>query len=494
MQKLILPDSFGFDGPVASLVRHHSKGIDDGWFSKRAAAESMMHAAAPAPGHSQIHLIAMGVTDIYGPNRNGDGFYKNAKVFDLPEGDWTRIRLKNGTYHTKSADTFTNETHTGLRDCYRSFKKHANVYWNHKNKKDKGDPTYGQIKAAAYNEPMERVELLIEVPDDKWAGELEKLANDQDVAFSMSCTVPYDICSACGHKAKSRNEYCKHAAHELTLMRDGGHIVHVINENPRFFDISKVNRPADRIAFAMTKAAEVIGSAELAMDPFYASHPDIDALMLAHPGRAARRLDLLRKAAELEKKIPMSATFKSVNGAFNTSALDTSQLSSYNGQHIKLASLFKALNDRNICLPLKPFVQLIAGTDRFEKLSGAIAYAEQQMSELYNNVLNRAMDVASNFVYDDYERANGDVIKVAKALEPRLTLDHAAVQQRAIRGALKAPGIKMNKEAAAPHPAADALLDQYAAYQLSFLEYSRQHRPADFDSTLKLCMLQNFAN
>jgi hypothetical protein len=90
----------------------------------------------------------------------------------------------------------------------------------------KGTRSMVNVKAAAHNDKMDRVELLIEVPHGKdWDDDLEKLANGQDIPWSMAAKVAYDICSACGHKARTRDDYCPHLQSDLTSMLKTGHVV-----------------------------------------------------------------------------------------------------------------------------------------------------------------------------------------------------------------------------------------------------------------------------
>lgn len=192
MIKVIFPDNYNFQDPVASLVDVHSKGVDKSWIEKRASAPGFLETfekIRPEKDHSLLHLIAMGASDSYSTNRNGDGFYKEARKLLLEEPNWRSQKLANGDSHIKSASTFTDRTETGLIDRYKTFEKFANVYKHHKNKPAKGDKIYGDVKAAAYNEDMDRVELLIQVPNEDWREELEKLANGDGVPFSMACIV-----------------------------------------------------------------------------------------------------------------------------------------------------------------------------------------------------------------------------------------------------------------------------------------------------------------
>jgi len=81
-----------------------------------------------------------------------------------------------------------------------------------------------------------------------------------------NCKIKEDICSICGNRAPDRSYYCDHAKYQLGHYQPNGKQVLVWNPSPRFFDLSIVRRPADRIGFMMKKVAgvpEIWSSAEL---------------------------------------------------------------------------------------------------------------------------------------------------------------------------------------------------------------------------------------
>lgn len=255
MIKVITPHSQDFGESVSSLIKVSSKGLvgsDLSSFVKRAGSEAahMLKGIEFKPGEQPIHMIAIGSTEAYGPNRNGDGF-KEATC---------------KKYH----DTFV---------------KHARWYRNHKNKDPK--TSYGLVKASMFNDKMKRVELIVALNATKEAAarngglladkEMQKIASgDDNWGVSMACKVAYDVCSGCGNKARNRDEYCTEdkcnyggCRLNLTKVAEDGHVLHVDNPNPTWFDISDVYRPADRIAWVVGhyKAASglyVAGGAELA--------------------------------------------------------------------------------------------------------------------------------------------------------------------------------------------------------------------------------------
>ena len=251
MVKLLNPVS---DEPPIELIKISSRGLrgnDLNMFIKRAGADlaMQMQKLAFAKDEVPIHLIAIGATEAYGCNRNFDAF--------------DEIECRNHHY---------------------TFVKHARFYRNHCNKNPQ--KSYGIVKWSGYNEPMRRIELVVALNGTKEAAErnkglladkeLEKLAaKDDSFGVSMATKVAFDVCSNCGHKARTRDEYCTEDTcslgglkHHIGKVASNGHILHAKNPNPVFFDISSVFRPADRIAYVLgplTKAASE-GGQELSLD------------------------------------------------------------------------------------------------------------------------------------------------------------------------------------------------------------------------------------
>lgn len=163
-------------------------------------------------------VVALGAGEYWGPNRNGDYF---------PEEE--------------------------LKKAYKTFED-AHVFRLHENK----DPSkaYGKVIKTFWNDRMTRVELVIQVERHKAQDILERLLNNEPVDVSMGCKVEYDICSICGHKSKTRAEYCDHLKHHMNEILEDGRRVYAINPNPKFFDISFVRRGADPTAKVLLKVAE----------------------------------------------------------------------------------------------------------------------------------------------------------------------------------------------------------------------------------------------
>lgn len=176
MNKLVRPRSWDLgDVPVALIKRAQDRiGPNDlSSFIKRAGHRlaDEMRRLQFAPGEIPIHLIAMGSTEYFSSNRNGDGF-------------------KEAT----------------LRRDHPSFVKKAYFFRDHCNQ----DPrrSYGIVKASFYNEDMHRVELICALNGTKEAAErnkglladkeMDKLASDREIQVSMATRVPYDVCFPAG--------------------------------------------------------------------------------------------------------------------------------------------------------------------------------------------------------------------------------------------------------------------------------------------------------
>ena len=188
--------------------RYHVKQAASELFDKKALLEH-----APDKDHFMVHLVGMGDYETFGPNKNADAF--------RAEG----LR--------KYANTFVTD------GCF--FREHRN-----RSAEKEG---IGTVKAAAYHPDMHRVEIIVHGHRKKAAEEYEKARSGEALSFSMSCRVPFDECNACGNKARNPREYCDHMkSARLQYVPEFKKYAFVHNDQPTFFDISRVRKPADRIA------------------------------------------------------------------------------------------------------------------------------------------------------------------------------------------------------------------------------------------------------
>lgn len=175
----------------------------------------------PVIGKLYALINAMGATEFFSCNRNGDAFYEDA-----------------------------------LKKYHPTFVENGHAFMHHKNK----DPekSYGKVIFSAYNDKMHRVELIVEYDIDKLDPKFaQRIDNGEMVNVSMGCRVDSDYCSICGNRAKSPAFYCEHLTNNpgLTRCLPDGRKAFAINRDPHFFDISIVTIPADPTARVMAKIA-----------------------------------------------------------------------------------------------------------------------------------------------------------------------------------------------------------------------------------------------
>jgi hypothetical protein len=271
------------------------EGRDKGYLEKTASGNfhpeiaKYISDAQKIEGKTQVLLTALGAGEYWGSNVNGDFF---------PE-----TSLKNPT----------------PQYGYKTFEKFAKVYKHHVNK----DPnkSYGDVALSVWNEKMKRVELICILDDAKAPDLVEKVNNGEYPEVSMGCKVPYDVCSICSNKAKTRAQYCDHLRYHMNKIPPGhAKKAYAINTLPRFFDISFVLIGADRIAAVMKKVASAhpqygVSSAHLAESQIKQAHVGMKDSLKGFEKVAANFVGLTKekvaakklaekKLAEITKEVP----------------------------------------------------------------------------------------------------------------------------------------------------------------------------------------------
>jgi hypothetical protein len=209
--------------------------------------------------HSYALVNALSAGEFYGANKNGDYF---------PE--------------------------ESLKDYHKTFEAMGHVYKHHINK----DPqkAMGKVVFSNFNPNMKRVELILELDNSKSCDILEKLESGKLPAVSMGCKVPFDVCSICGNKAKTRKQYCDHLTNEMSDVYSDGRRVCAINTMPKFFDLSVVTIPADRTAGFLNKVAEHRPSKALAKEAVLLGERNYNTYMSKNAAFEAN--------ADIKKKVP----------------------------------------------------------------------------------------------------------------------------------------------------------------------------------------------
>ncbi len=459
MIKVIPPGSFSFDEPAMRLVDVHSRGVDRGWMYKRAAMFSReILDLRPEPGHSYLHLLAMGALESVGVNRNSDGFNEKAGMYEVPEpapGVHKHIKLAGG-----------------LMEYYPTFVTNGHVYPHHRNT----DPSkaIGSIKHAAYNKDMRRVELIIRVPHGPdWDTELQKLAEGKDLAVSMAAKVPYDTCTICGNRAPSRAQYCDHMAKHATEITKSGHQIGNINDQPNFFDISKVFKPADRIAYVLHKVASagdlllpLTTGAQLAEELGLGALSPVTFKQSA----IARKLAAANKLAEIEKIIETVA-HGNMAGGCATAPIGDSDMSQLQG--CNLCDTLQSLNDAKICLSVQDFFRLVMGGSKCAAQASDISMVEKMLPGLFTR-LQKSGALANLAADESYSPSGRQASRFVRATIEKLGADHsvslAPVTHRASTAIIsgRAMNVKTACEVTNTTKNAEFLSNEYAKYVITF--------------------------
>jgi hypothetical protein len=483
MTKIVRPSGWDYGTPIAMMVKVSSRGLignDRRDFLKIASPVfvDLIDQLKVAKDEVPVHLIALGASEYWGANRNGDGF-------------------KEAT----------------CKAHHQSFEKYARWYRNHQNK----DPqkSYGYVKKSAYHDAMHRIELLCMLNAEKSAAdrnggyvadkELQKLVRGDDPSVSMACRVPYDVCSGCENKARTRDEYCtaktcKYGGcrDNLTKVAEDGHQLHVDNPNPHWFDISDVFRPADRTAYGamadyLQKAASVnlwVPGAEMAeglgvtaplqLIADQSAECFADDPVLASHVKLAFGLSVLERQLDLISYDTYRAFDPAVQGHLSPEQLG---LLGRPGTE-KSAGALSALADNKVILTLTDFARWVG------KEASAPA-AARLLPGVYGAMLERGT-LESGLRVNPFATAREKVASVvqrtlAAGLAPSLSFHRDAVVDRSMRSCLRmseSPVPKIgfwNEKQAADAPEAVSLAEQYALYKLAAL-----HRIASFDTTFNL--------
>ena len=180
----------------------------------------------PDPSCVYLYDRALGAGEYYGANNNGDWFGEEM-----------------------------------LKRDHETFEKSAHLYRHHQNKDPRN--SIGDVVASAYNEPLHTVDLIIKAPLEKVAADISKFDAGKQIQTSMGAKVPYDVCSTCGNRAKTRAQYCKHLRFQMLKVLPDGRQVFAKNEKGTFVDISIVLIHADPASVVLRKIASLNKSANM---------------------------------------------------------------------------------------------------------------------------------------------------------------------------------------------------------------------------------------
>lgn len=234
----------------------------------------------PDPNKLYVLINAMGAGEYYSSNANGD-YFEESQLLGIAD-KYKDLEVKGRPFGHK---TFLS----------------GGVFRHHKNKDM--NKSMGKVVVSVYNPKMHRVELVVCIDRDKAEqlghGDIVRALDEgKHPSVSMGAKVPLDICSVCGHRSKTRADYCTHARHMMGQILPNGVKVCVYNPLPKFFDISFVLVGADKTSFAMHKVASV--ESKLSADAAAEAG-------LIDPDELSEKQAKKNKLSEILKKVPMTA-------------------------------------------------------------------------------------------------------------------------------------------------------------------------------------------
>lgn len=436
--------------------------------SSSAMSEQLMRDNMPDSRHFGAHLIAMGSEENYGPNRNVDAW---------PE--------------------------QSLRDRHHTFVKNGHFFREHRNR----DPklSIGIVKASAYNEDMDRVELIVHGDKEKAAPEWERCRNNKSSSYSMSARVKGDICNCCDHFAKKASEYCSHIKHTPNQWRrEFAKFAYVRNVHPTFFDISDVGYPADRIAHHleyllhaddMQKAASVAVASNSAdkAESMSLQLPVEPITGMAHPNRQR----WLVKLAALEERVaglchtPDNSELglflkHAAANAFPEFACTDAQFNQLRA--VESGVLFNKLASRGAVLPLHAFAALSLNVPLSQAAEHPVTKsAAAQLSNVFRRLRDESHDAGLEDLFlpaSNYKTAccGGDPIdSFLDQMGKAYSIQPKRVSVRIICATNIPSFLKKSASADVDVSArGKQLADAFGCYKIGFVEHAEQNLTLDF--------------
>lgn len=447
--KAFSPEHFnhGGDAPF-EILRFSTKGLDRAQEKRANMFSKLIEGYTPSKDKTAVHTIAMTAFEKFGFNRNGDG--------------WKRANL--------------------LRD-HPTFVSNAKVYRHHKN--TPADPSYGVVKAAMYNDDMDRVELLMELDNTKCAEELALLERDGSYPVSMACKIAYDVCSICENKAKTPREYCHHVKEAMGKILDDGRIVGVDNPNSTFFDISRVIRPADRVAYTLKTASAngLVGGAALAAELGYTLGytESMEAALTCNVKAAQDKKTILEKLSKMEKRIEGEVRPILMDDQDEVDSC-VKKLSAY--IPVYLDSVMKAMCKEAVVLRPAEFYTLMTGN--VLNSADAAAFNKTAFSQALANY--NTEELTGSSLYEPAELGvGGKIAQICKELQPYRGVSKPILGR--IAGTAK-PEINRNKMASSSLDSNWA--KEYVRYQLELYKNIKNSCAAnELDAVLFCGLCQN---
>ena len=450
---------YDFGCPSVTLLKDTGRDL----IKKASSAELFkgFHDKKKDPKQELLHLIAVGAYEGTGFNRNGDAFLE-------------KDCEKNHHYFAKSDRA---------------------VHRHHKNKPE--DPKFGNIKAAAYNKKMRRIELIVGIDKDKGADILHEQETKGNTNWSMASKQAHDVCSWCNHIAKTDKDRCSHIPDNIGEINKHGEMCGMINPDPRWFEISYVKRPADRIGMSLGKLAADITRPMTSAD-YLNVYGDLyipDDIMLSK--KAEDKRELLHKLAELEKHVeavaksnPITTKDKFIkehgHKLKHTANIDDTSMESL--RKMEPSMVLKTLADHGIIFSPEDFSRYLFS----DRVSPAhVQGMKSHLPSIYNKIDKGDAGKAVNSETFEPNHA-GTVPDSLKKTVSKLHEGHSLEEGPAMRRMMM---IIINTGSPKEEPTKEAsdleFAKKYAEYQLSTLNYINEQGKLTDDILLNTVLMNS---
>jgi hypothetical protein len=269
-------------------------------------------------------------------------------------------------------------------------------------------------------------------------------------------------------------------------MTKAGNQIGMINHSPDFFDISKVHRNADRIAFTLRKVASAESAPMLGADMAQLlgiTPPE----WLVKDSSYHRKLGLIRKLAAMEKEIEgtieANPSMQNIADALNEPCSSVPEV-----PEDKLGQVFTALADARVSLPLEDFLKLVTG-GRFDDVKDLVPEAKAALPGVFADGANCPDELLSGA--DNYEPLdlpapnviNTMIRKMAgPVMDPTSVNGHVTMLTIRKKAGLVVPYKKQRTIT----KAGQVLAREYARYKVAFLD------KVDDNFVTRLSVLQNY--
>lgn len=417
------------------------------WLQKRGAAKHFLK-IAKTKGQTDLHIIAVGSYEGTGFNRNGDCF----------KDYWCE---KNAHY---------------FKDSDRCVHRH------HKNKPE--DPKYGNVKAASWNAPMKRIELVVGLDDDKCGDIIQEQEKVGHTNWSMASKQAYDICTACNHKASTDDDRCEHIPDKIGEITKEGQMIGMDNPNPRWFEISYVRRPADRIGMSLGKVASDRSLRPMLTRDFLQIYTGFQAPaddMLISKSAADKR-SIANKCADIEKHIAAVGTKIEPSKKIVVTDKIASELMD-DFRKMEPSRFFKLAADQGIILSPENFAGYLFG-DRIKEA------AVQGLRAHLPNIFTDIEKDAEHLHNEKYEPSSLAICSIGeKNTIKKIAMSHSLNPAYANARIVTAKEV-VKTSGAEDYEFTKELAKQYTAYKIAALNYIDQNGKLT-DELLFNAVLQN---